>query len=141
MANICGQKVGRSLGEERLAEFARFFQINPNPVMRLGLEGKVMLANDASREAFGPEVQEGERLTHKHPLWSALTEAMQGQSIARLQLDMDGRAHQVTLRGTTSVYHVRVDVTDAGCGRPPRQATSPVFVGDDRNSTPSTPLG
>lgn len=96
VANICGQKVGRSLGEERLAEFARFFQINPNPVMRLGLEGKVMLANDASRAAFGPEVQEGERLTHKHALWASLAEAMQGQTVAHFQVDMDGRAYQVT---------------------------------------------
>ena len=96
VANICGQKVGRSLGEERLAEFARFFQINPNPVMRLGLEGKVMLANDASRAAFGPEVQEGERLTPKHALWASLAEAMQGQTVAHFQVDMDGRAYQVT---------------------------------------------
>ena len=115
VANICGQKVGRSLGEERLAEFARFFQINPNPVMRLGLEGKVMLANDASREAFGPEVQEGERLTPKHPLWAALSEAMQGQSVARLQVDMGGRAHQVTATRVDdkAYYHVyAVDVTE-----------------------------
>ena len=96
VANICGQKVGRSLGEERLAEFARFFQINPNPVMRLGLEGKVMLANDASRAAFGPEVQEGNRLTPKHALWASLAEAMQGQTVAHFQVDMDGRAYQVT---------------------------------------------
>ncbi|MGB2228804.1 MAG: GAF domain-containing protein, partial [Flavobacteriales bacterium] len=115
VANICGQKVGRSLGEERLAEFARFFQINPNPVMRLGLEGKVMLANDASREAFGPEVQEEERLTPKHPLWASLTEAMQGQTVARLQVDMDGRAHQVTASRVDDkpYYHVyAVDVTE-----------------------------
>ena len=96
VANICGQKVGRSLGEERLAEFARFFQINPNPVMRLGLEGKVMLANDASPAAFGPEVQEGKRLTPKHALWASLAEAMQGQTVAHFQVDMDGRAYQVT---------------------------------------------
>ena len=115
VANICGQKVGRSLGEERLAEFARFFEINPNPVMRLGLEGKVMLANDASREAFGPDVQEGERLTPKHVLWASLTEAMQGQTVARLQVDMDGRAFQVTASRVDDkpCYHVyAVDVTE-----------------------------
>ena len=115
VANICGQKVGRSLGEERLAEFARFFEINPNPVMRLGLEGKVMLANDASREAFGPDVQEGERLTPKHVLWASLTEAMQGQTVARIQVDMDGRAFQVTASRVDDkpCYHVyAVDVTE-----------------------------
>ena len=115
VANICGQKVGRSLGEERLAEFARFFQINPNPVMRLGVEGKVMLANNASREAFGPDVQEGNRLTPKHALWATLTEAMQGQAVARFQVDLDGRAFQVTASRVDDkpYYHVyAVDVTE-----------------------------
>lgn len=115
VANICGQKVGRSLGEERLAEFARFFQINPNPVMRLGVEGKVMLANNASREAFGPDVQEGNRLTPKHALWASLTEAMQGQAVARFQVDLEGRAFQVTSSSVDDkpFYHVyAVDVTE-----------------------------
>ena len=115
VANICGQKVGQSLGEERLAEFAPFFQTNPNPVMRVGLEGKVMLANDASREAFGPEVQEGQRLTPKHILWASLTEAVQGQTVARFQVDMDGRAFQVTVSRMDGkpYYHVyAVDVTE-----------------------------
>ena len=115
VANICGQKVGRSLGEERLAEFARFFQINPNPVMRLGVEGKVMLANNASREAFGPDVQEGNRLTPKHALWATLTEAMQGQAVARFQVDLEGRAFQVTSSSVDDkpFYHVyAVDVTE-----------------------------
>lgn len=115
VANICGQKVGRSLGEERLAEFARFFQINPNPVMRLGVEGKVMLANNASREAFGPDVQEGNRLTPKHALWATLTEVMQGQAVARFQVDLEGRAFQVTSSSVDDkpFYHVyAVDVTE-----------------------------
>ena len=115
VANICGQKVGRSLGEERLAEFARFFQINPNPVMRLGVEGKVILANNASREAFGPDVQEGNRLTPKHALWATLTEAMQGQAVARFQVDLEGRAFQVTSSSVDDkpFYHVyAVDVTE-----------------------------
>ena len=34
VANICGQKIGRSIGEERTQEFAKFFQLNPNPVAR-----------------------------------------------------------------------------------------------------------
>ena len=74
-----------------------------------------MLANDASREAFGPDVQEGERLTPKHVLWASLTEAMQGQTVARLQVDMDGRAFQVTASRVDDkpCYHVyAVDVTE-----------------------------
>ena len=35
IANICGQKIGRSLGEQRIQEFAKFFQLNPNPVARI----------------------------------------------------------------------------------------------------------
>ena len=112
VANICGQKVGRSLGEQRLAEFARFFQINPNPVMRLGLEGQVMLANDASRDAFGSAVREGKRLTPKHALWAALVEAMQGETIARFQVGMNDRAHQVTASRVDDKPHFHVYAVD-----------------------------
>ena len=77
VANICGQKVGRSLGEERLAEFARFSnQPQSGDALGAGREGDAGERRFA--EAFGPEVQEGERLTPKHPLWAALNEAMQG---------------------------------------------------------------
>lgn len=74
-----------------------------------------MLANDASRDAFGSAVREGKRLTPKHALWAALVEAMQGETIARFQVDMDDRAHQVTASRVDDkpYFHVyAVDVTE-----------------------------
>ena len=58
--------------------------------------------------------KKGRGSRRKHALWATLTEAMQGQTVARFQVDMDGRAFQVTSTvWTTSHYHVyAVDVTE-----------------------------
>ena len=36
-------KIGRSLGEQRIQEFAKFFQLNPNPVARIANDGEILL--------------------------------------------------------------------------------------------------
>ena len=46
----------RRAAERRLAEVARFPDMNPGPVLRLGLDGVVLLANVAAREVFGAEL-------------------------------------------------------------------------------------
>jgi signal transduction histidine kinase len=46
----------RRAAERRLAEVARFPDMNPGPVLRLGLDGVVLLANLAAREVFGAEL-------------------------------------------------------------------------------------
>jgi PAS domain S-box-containing protein len=40
----------------QLAELARFPEMNPGPVLRVDLQGNVLLANRAAREAFGLEL-------------------------------------------------------------------------------------
>jgi signal transduction histidine kinase len=41
--------------EQKLAELARFPEMNPGPVLRLDRDGEVLLANRAARELFGSE--------------------------------------------------------------------------------------
>ena len=53
VANICGQKIGRSIGEERIQEFAKFFQLNPNPVARLDFDGVTLLSNAQADALLG----------------------------------------------------------------------------------------
>ena len=36
------------MGEQRIQEFAKFFQLNPNPVARISAEGEVLLCNEAA---------------------------------------------------------------------------------------------
>ena len=62
VANICGQKIGRSLGEERVKGFAKFFQLNPNPVARIGKDGEILLANDSAFKAFGSKCKPGGKI-------------------------------------------------------------------------------
>lgn len=59
VANICGQKIGRALSEQRTASFARFYEINPNPVFRVGADGIVLMANRATYEIFGNAIRIG----------------------------------------------------------------------------------
>ena len=57
VANICGQKIGRALSEQRTASFARFYEINPNPVFRVSYDGIVLMANRATYEIFGNAIR------------------------------------------------------------------------------------
>jgi len=57
VANICGQKIGRALSEKRTASFARFYEINPNPVFRVGADGIVLMANRATYQIFGNAIR------------------------------------------------------------------------------------
>jgi len=59
VANICGQKIGRALSEQRTDSFARFYEINPNPVFRIGADGIVLMANRATYEIFGNAIRIG----------------------------------------------------------------------------------
>ena len=47
VANLVGQKLGRSLSERKTMEFARFYEDNPSPVMRLS--GRVGAAHQRQR--------------------------------------------------------------------------------------------
>ena len=69
IANICGQKIGRSLGEQRIQEFAKFFQLNPNPVARIAEDGEILLSNDAADEMLGEGCTKAGRVLPSHSLW------------------------------------------------------------------------
>ena len=60
VANICGQKIGRALSEKRTASYARFYEINPNAVFRIGEDGVVIMANEATYGVFGDSIKIGE---------------------------------------------------------------------------------
>jgi signal transduction histidine kinase/CheY-like chemotaxis protein len=60
VANICGQKIGRALSEKRTASYARFYEINPNAVFRIGEDGVVIMANEATYDVFGDSIKIGE---------------------------------------------------------------------------------
>ena len=62
VANLVGQKLGRSLSERKTLEFARFYEDNPSPVLRLSPEGLVLLTNDSARAHFGASAIMGELL-------------------------------------------------------------------------------
>ncbi|MDX1448419.1 MAG: ATP-binding protein, partial [Acidimicrobiia bacterium] len=47
---------GRREAEQRLADVARFPDMNPGPVLRLDLDGTILLANRAARDLFGAEL-------------------------------------------------------------------------------------
>ena len=62
VANICGQKIGRALSEQRSASFARFYEINPNPVFRVSYAGIVLMANQATYKIFGNVIRIGQKI-------------------------------------------------------------------------------
>lgn len=119
VANICGQKLGRSMGEQRIEEYAKFFQLNPNPVIRIDGEGKVLLANDAAKEAFGDDFREGGEVKSDHPVWQvfkAQKDAAEGQG----QIAWGGRHFQLAFArvANASYSHLYgVEVTELELAR------------------------
>lgn len=112
IANICGQKIGRSMGEQRVKEFAEFFELNPNPVARIGLNGAVLLANGAAARVFGSGCREGATLPPGHALWNLILgmEEIHGESQHQIPL---GESHlQVTLSRPPHASHVEVYAVD-----------------------------
>ena len=110
VANICGQKIGRSLGEQRLSEFAQFFQFNPHPVARIRRDGHVLLANQAAEAAFGPSVVEGSTLKKDHPLRETLHVARPPLSVHALS--SQGNTFQLTVVDDASKPYVQVYAVD-----------------------------
>ena len=115
VANICGQKIGRSMGEQRIAEFATFFELNPNPVARFATSGRVLLANKAARNAFGSECKEGAMLPRDHVLQPIISGHSEEEDGARHQIQMGSKWYQVTLSSSSANQHIElyaVDVTE-----------------------------
>jgi signal transduction histidine kinase/CheY-like chemotaxis protein len=120
IANICGQKIGRSLGEQRIEEFAKFFELNPNPVARIRKDGQVMLANSAASRAFGSGCVEGQTLSQEHPLWELIEAHRGGTSVVTTRLAIQEVWFQVTLsfpEADSSVEVFAVDVSEVEMAR------------------------
>ena len=96
VANLVGQKLGRSLSERKTLEFARFYEDNPSPVLRLSPEGLVLLTNDSAREHFGMSAIMGEVLQW-HDLVTAVGAAFADGQPASLSASHRTRIYQVKL--------------------------------------------
>ena len=96
VANLVGQKLGRSLSERKTLEFARFYEDNPGPVLRLSPEGLVLLTNDSAREHFGMSAIMGEVLQW-HDLVTAVGAAFADGQPASLSASHRTRIYQVKL--------------------------------------------
>lgn len=112
IANICGQKIGRSIGEQRIQEFAKFFELNPNPVARVRLDGLVLLSNGAASRVFGSACQEGKLLPPKHVLWELIRTRAEEAGTSHHQVQLDEGWHQVTLSQSPTSQHVEVYAVD-----------------------------
>lgn len=112
VANICGQKIGRSLGEQRIQEFAKFFELNPNPVARVKMDGSILLANAAATRVFGETCKEGRTLPRNHELWE-LIRGLEGESPeTQHQLQIGDSWHQVSFSKPKGLQHVEVYAVD-----------------------------
>ena len=72
--------------QNQLADFARFPEMNPGPVLRFDLIGNVLLANKAARELFGENVLlEGHWLNicqeHNKEIWEQILEVKESMSL------------------------------------------------------------
>ena len=97
IANICGQKIGRSLGEQRLREYAKFFEINPNPVARIDMSGLILLTNSSAVQAFGEGFVEGKRLEASSPIQAFLNELSEEKQHVQGQIQVADATYQVHL--------------------------------------------
>ena len=120
VANICGQKIGRSLGEERIQEFAKFFQLNPNPVARIGVDGDILLSNEAACDVLGEECDRLGRLTSDHPLREWIGKAMVADGPIQAQLRVGASWFQVAMAPVQDkpfLHMYAVDVTEVQLAR------------------------
>lgn len=115
IANICGQKIGRSMGEQRIQEFAKFFQLNPNPVARISAEGEVLLCNEAAAVAFGAGCKEAGRILPNHALWDLVQRLNDGENELSSTLKMGECWYQVAMArvpGKSYAHLYAVDVSE-----------------------------
>jgi len=96
VANICGQKIGRSLSERRTQELSQVYEQNPGPVLRLSSDGMVLLSNDSAKKKFGADAMLGEVL--KFPeLVEEAKHALESNRIRIAQFKHRSKVYQVHL--------------------------------------------
>ena len=120
VANICGQKIGRSIGEERIQEFAKFFQLNPNPVARLDFDGVPLLSNVQADALFELEGGASFGLAKTSPFWPLLQQAIGSNVPVQGQVQAGDKWFQVAMTrvGDKPFVHMyAVDVTEVQLAR------------------------
>lgn len=120
VANICGQKIGRSVGEERIQEFAKFFQLNPNPVARLGMDGAILLSNEGAQEVFSTGGVAVRNVKESSPFWALIQRAFEMDVSVLEQVEVGDRWFQVAMArvGVKPYVHMyAVDVTEVQLAR------------------------
>ena len=111
VANICGQKLGRSLSEQKTLEFIQVYEQNPDPVLRINSAGAVVMTNDSAKAHFGRNALEGEtiKLTDLDAL---VQESVQSGQSAVSSVQNGGRIYQVHILPDRSKKYVDVYCTD-----------------------------
>ena len=120
VASICGQKIGRSAGEERIQEFAKFFQLNPNPVARIDFKGAVILSNARADEVLSDQFDEAKILSEMSPFWSVLQKAKGANAPIQEQVKVGDRWFQVAMARVGDKHYIHmyaVDVTEVQLAR------------------------
>ena len=93
VANICGQKLGRSLSEQKTLEFIQVYEQNPDPVMRVDKSGVVVMTSDRC---------EGAR-AHRPPRRAGEDSRFVGVGRKHRRL---GKAEVASIRSGSRIYQV-----------------------------------
>ena len=111
VANICGQKLGRSLSEQKTLEFIQVYEQNPDPVMRVNEEGLVLMTNDSAKAHFGRIALQGEKV--KLPdLLTLVTESVGSGKSTVSSIQSGARIYQVHVLPDASKKIVDIYATD-----------------------------
>jgi len=87
--------------ERQLAEVARFPEMNPGPVLRVGLHGTVLLANQAARKIFGEQIVGSE--------WPDVCPGMSGGAWTRLLATTEPVSLEATVNDCVFLFTHRND--------------------------------
>ena len=111
VANICGQKIGRTLSEQKTLEFIQVYEQNPDPVLRVNMQGVVLMNNDSAKTQFGRYALLGEKV--KLPDLMELIEASLKSSESKVaSIQKGSRIYQVHILPQENQSFVDVYATD-----------------------------
>jgi len=111
VANICGQKIGRTLSEQKTLEFIQVYEQNPDPVLRVNMQGVVLMNNDSAKTQFGRYALLGEKV--KLPDLMELIEASLKSSESKVaSIQKGSRIYQVHILPQKNQSFVDVYATD-----------------------------
>lgn len=111
VANICGQKLGRTLSEKKISEFAQVYEQSPGPVMRIKEDGGVLLTNDSAKAHFGVHATVGKPLQFLDIVERAREALTKNQPLAT-SLHHRSRIYQVNLLPYPDLGYVNMYASD-----------------------------